>query len=406
MNRIMKTIRLVIFNEEYWGKGLIYSQNIMPLKVLSSEYNSKVELITFTSLPLMLLERKRIKETKEMLQSENVKVRNYPVLYFPTRFLLPRWFLLPYFYLNVMFYVLWLRLADGNKEVVYNLRSYQPALAFYLFYGHKERLVFDPRTDFVEEKVNAGHFKENGLTAMFWNKMEGDFVRKMRKTIVISDPFKENMVRKHHLQNDNKLAVVYNPINYSHFSREKEPHKGVNFLYTGSLGGWNKIENYLEVFKAYHEKNPNSKFIVCTSASPAKIEQTLLEPAFDDVKDSVEVHFNVSYDELPKYYAQCDYGFQIMKKRDSRVGVKFIEYIAAGVTPIVSKEVEGAVVLAERYGMGIVINSDDTQEEIVKKIENMKGIDRNAKGYQDFKMLTDTANIGERIKGIYFDGAL
>lgn len=38
----MKIIRLVVFNEPYWDKGLIYSQNILPLLQLvkTKEYTS------------------------------------------------------------------------------------------------------------------------------------------------------------------------------------------------------------------------------------------------------------------------------------------------------------------------------------------------------------------------------
>lgn len=400
----MKTIRLVVFNEEYWGTGLIYSQNILPLQSLKQKYDVSVELISFTSIPMLYLRRKSIKETIVRLSKEGIKVRNYPILYYPTRFLLPYWFLLPYFFLNVFLYILWLRIADRKKDVVYNLRSYQPALAFYSLYGHKDKLVFDPRTDFVEEKVNAGLFKDGGLTARYWRIMEGKFVRDFKKTIVISDPFKDNMISFHKVD-PSKIAVLYNPINYSHFTYAKEKHESKVFLYTGSIGGWNKLENYLDIFMIFNMRYPNSKFIVCTSAARDKIEATMRSTKYNAIADNVEVHYSVPYEVLPSIYARCDYGFQIMKKRDSRVGVKYIEYIAAGVTPIISRNVQGAAVLVDKYGMGVVIDDDDSEADICNKIWSASVIDRESESFLDFKALTDTANISERIKKIYIEDA-
>lgn len=401
----MKTIRLVVFNEEYWGTGLIYSQNLLPLLSLKKKYDVKVELISFTSIPMLYLRRKNIIETKERLHREGIKVRNLPVLYYPTRFMLPYWFLLPYFFLNVFLYILWLRIADRKKDVVYNLRSYQPALAFYGLYGNREKLIFDPRTDFVEEKVNAGQFKEGGLTARYWRKMEGKFIRTFQKTIVISDPFKDNMISVHKVESS-KIEVLYNPINYSHFSYPKEKHEGYVFLYTGSIGGWNKLENYLDIFLMFNKHYPNSKFIVCTSAAQDKLEPIIRDLKYESIVERVEIHYNVAYEVLPSIYAQCDYGFQIMKKKDSRVGVKFIEYIAAGVTPIISENVQGAAVLVEKYGMGIVIGDDDSETIICNKIKGASIIDRNSESFLAFKSLTDTANISERIEKIYLDETL
>lgn len=398
----MRTIRLVVFNEEYWGTGLIYSQNLLPLQSLKDKYDVRVELISFTSIPMLFLKRGNIKETRERLNKEGIQVRDFPILYYPTRFLLPYWFLLPYLFLNVFIYIIWLSIMDKKQDVVYNLRSYQPALAFYWLYGHKDKLVFDPRTDFVEEKVNAGQFKRGGVTARYWRKMEGKFVKSFKKTIVISDPFKDNLISFHKVD-PSKIVVLYNPINYSHFSVAKEKHEGYVFLYTGSIGGWNKLENYLSIFMMFNKHYPNSKFVVCTSATRDKIEATIGNSKYSVIAGKVEVHYNVPYDVLPSIYAQCDYGFQIMKKRDSRVGVKFIEYIAAGIIPIVSKNVLGAAVLVDKYGMGIVIDDDDSESIICNKIRDASSINRESDTFSVFRALTDTACISERIKVIYVE---
>ena len=59
----MKIIRLVVFNEPYWDKGLIYSQNILPLLQLVKTKEYTLDVISFTSLPFLLKSKKRIHET-------------------------------------------------------------------------------------------------------------------------------------------------------------------------------------------------------------------------------------------------------------------------------------------------------------------------------------------------------
>ena len=397
----MKTIRLVVFNEQYWGKGLIFTQNIVPLKNLADTIGGKLEVYSFTSIPVYLCNKKAISKSITYLNSIGVDVVNMFVMYYPTRYMLPYWFMFPYFYLNVSFYVRRLYKKDINKDVVYNLRSYQSALAFLKFYKDHNKLVFDPRTDFVEEKINAGYFGKDSLTVKIWNKITRKMVLSFKKTIVISDIFKNNLVSTYQIEDQSRIHILYNPIDYKKFDVPKIQHEGITFLYTGSLGKWNKLTNYIGVFKLFHERHPDSNFIICTNASPIHIDSVIKSPEYAYLSDFLEVHYNVPYDELPSYYARCDYGFQLMNQKDSRVGVKFIEYIAAGVVPIINKNVQGAVFLSEKYHLGVVLDGTESPDCICSKIENAMKIDRMSESYRLFRYLTDTDTICDRIKKIY-----
>lgn len=168
----MRTIRLTIFNEDYWSKGLIYTQNVLTLKILSNSNSCKLEIISFTSLFMYLRNYSQIRQFKAEMESSGIKVRNFITLYYPTRLLIARWYVLPFLFLNTMAYILYLSIKDNNKDVVYNLRSYQVALAFCFFYTQKDKLIFDPRTDWIEENINSGNFRSAGFNVFLWNKFE------------------------------------------------------------------------------------------------------------------------------------------------------------------------------------------------------------------------------------------
>lgn len=396
----MKKIRLVIFNEYFWDKGLIYTQNIQPLLNLSKATGSEFEILSFTPIPSYLMLRKEIASFRDEMITAGVRVRHMPILYYPTRYMLTRWFMLPFFCLNVMFYVLWLKWKDKNKDVVYNVRSYQAALAFYLFYKDKKNLVFDPRTDWIEENINAGNFNERSLTVNLWNKYEKGFISSFKRTIVISDIFRNNLIKKHDNIDGSKISICYNPIDYKLFSIKPITHDNVIFLYTGSFGQWNKIETYLDFFDIYHRRNSNSELIICTSSSRKKVESVLGEEKYGTIRNLITIYYNVNHEDLPEIYARCDYGLQLMKKKDSRVGVKFVEYVAAGLTPIVTDNVQGAAYLIDKFNLGLIIKEEDSEDAIYSKVSGAPKIDKDSSNYQIFKSLTDLNGIEKILKEI------
>lgn len=400
----MKKIRLVVFNEPYWDKGLIYSQNILPLLQLVKTGKYSLDVISFTSLPFLFKSKTNIQATKNDLKQYGVNVRNFPVLFYPTRFMLLRYFLLPFYFLNVFLYVKFLNHLDdkSDKDIFYNIRSYQAALGFLKFYKNKDRIVFDTRTDWIEENINVGNFKPNGVTVKFWRNAEKQMLMKFRKTLFISDLFRDAVLKRHSIKLDeNKYCLVYNPINYKHFHSVQNHDQDNNFLYTGSLGHWNNISIYLDFFLKVADKMPSSKLIVCTGSPIHKIEPTFNLPKYDAIRNRVEIHYSVPYSELPSFYARCTYGLQLMSKKDTRVGVKFIEYIAANLIPIVNTNVMGAAALARKYKIGIVLD-DETEEvdSIVYRLEQIKQ-NRNNSKLAEFRKITDLNEFANILKPIY-----
>lgn len=400
----MRKINLVVFNEPYWDKGLIYSQNILPLLQLVKTRQYALDIVSFTSLPFLFKNKKEIQETNDELKQYGVNIKNLPVLFYPTRFMLLRYFLLPFYFLNVYFYIKYLSNQDAKStdDIFYSIRSYQAALGFLKFYKNKDRIVFDTRTDWIEENINVGNFMPNGATVKFWRNAEKQMLLKFRKTLFISDLFRDAVLKRHSIKLDeNKYCLVYNPINYKHFHSVQNHDQDNNFLYTGSLGHWNNISIYLDFFLKVADKMPSSKLIVCTGSPIHKLEPTFNLPKYDAIRNRVEIHYSVPYSELPSFYARCTYGLQLMSKKDTRVGVKFIEYIAANLIPIVNTNVMGAAALARKYEIGIVLD-DETEEvdSIVNRLEQIK-LNRNNSKLAEFRKITDLNEFANILKPIY-----
>lgn len=400
----MKKINLVVFNEPYWDKGLIYSQNILPLLQLVKTGKYSLDVISFTSLPFLFKSKKDIQATKNDLKQYGVNVRNFPVLFYPTRFMLLRYFLLPFYFLNVFLYIKLLNYQDkkSKEEVFYSIRSYQAALGFLNFYKNKDRIIFDTRTDWIEENINVGNFKPDGATVKFWRNAEKQMLLKFKKTLFISDLFRDAVLERHSIKLDeNKYCLVYNPINYEHFHSVQNHDQENNFLYTGSLGHWNNISIYLDFFLRVADKMPTSKLIVCTGSPVHKVKPTFDLPKYDAIRNRVEIHYSVPYSKLPSFYARCTYGLQLMSKKDTRVGVKFIEYIAANLIPIVNTNVKGAAALARKYEIGVVLDGDTEEaDSIISRLKQIKQ-NRNNSKLAEFRKITDLNEFANILEPIY-----
>lgn len=398
----MKNIRLVVFNEPYWDKGLIYSQNILPLLQLVKTRNYSLDIFSFTSLPMLFKHQRQIQKTKNDLKQYNVSIRDFPILFYPTRFMLLRYLLIPYYYINVYFYIIFLNWKDKDlKELFYSIRSYQAALGFLKFYKKKERIIFDTRTDWIEENINVGNFNPKGLTVRFWKRVEKDMLISFNKTLFISDLFRARVLERNGISlNEEKYYLVYNTIDYSHFQSINNDKTKDNFLYTGSLGHWNNISIYLDLFLSLSEKMIDSKFIICTNSPSHKLMPILSMPKYDKIRSRVEVYFNIEYSKLPVYYNRCSYGLQLMNKKDSRVGVKFIEYVAAGLLPIVNFNVMGAAALVKKYGIGIILDEYDNIDGLVNSIRKAKN-NINLNNFNKLRELTDLSMISKILEPIY-----
>jgi hypothetical protein len=405
MNKNMKTLCLVIFNEIFWDKGLIYTQNISPLlKLNQRKLDVNIKIISFTSIFLMLVKWKEIKCFRKDLKTKKVTLTNFPILFYPSRHFIIRWFLFPFFVLNVLPYLIYLNIKDLISKIFtqYTIRSYSGALAFLLFYYKKDRLYFDPRTDWIIENKNIGRWKEGGVTDRLWNSWEKKIISRFRKTIFISDVFKSDLIQRHCLNKyDDKLVVLYNPIDYNQFDKILNIAKK-DFLYTGSLGHWNNIRLYLDFFLLIHEFFPSSVFKILTGTSRNKLQKDIDDPKYKVIKEKININYNVPINKLAHHYESCAYGLQFMDKKDNRVGVKFIEYIAAGIVPIVNENVQGAAYLSKKKDIGIVLhNKGFNTEEIVHKIKETKIIKKSSLNYINFKSLTDLNQITDKLIKIY-----
>lgn len=359
-----KNIRFTIFNEEFWGKGLIYSQNLLPLIKLSKDKKNDVQILAFTSILDLFLFRKEIFKFKKEFNDLGIRNRIYPILFVRSRFFILRWFMFPLLIVTTLPYILYFNFIDlinNSKQVVYHLRAYTTSFLFAKFYYGKAMLVFDPRSDFIIENRRLLNWKENSTTDKLWRSIEKRILEKCDKSIFISDEHRLDTLSRNNILIDTRKHVIFsNPIDFKQFetSFKKIRTSGeIRFLYTGSLGNWNSLEVYLDFFKGIKSVLPKSTMYVITSTRNSKIKHVIEDSKFKKIIDDVHFFYNLPYNELPELYKDCTAGLQLMKMPDSRLGVKYVEYLASGLIPIVNYNVRGAAQFC-RQGLGLVLEDE------------------------------------------------
>lgn len=350
-----------------------------------------------------MLSRKEINLFCHAQFAQGFSIKVFPVFYLPSSLFYPRWFMIPFLFLNTFPYLLFLKCHDrylNNVDIWYQLRSYEIAAVFNLIYRGKRNLVFDPRTDFLEELVGIGVWSRSSISYRFWFEQERKLLTETRRSLFISDVMKKELLDRHGITDDpEKFIVLYNQADFSHFYRQGTKKEN-NFLYTGSLGNWNKISNYLKFFNAISRYMPYSLLYIVTNTKLSKFKKELLCSEFDEIRNNIVLCNDIDYDDLPNLYAKCKYGLQLMSRGDSRIGVKFVEYIAAGLLPIVNENVKGAADFVRRFSIGVVIDQDikeiDEQfcDKILKAYENQLPASDIIRGALDLKQC---AKLLERI---------
>lgn len=402
----MKRLNVVLFNEDYWNHGLIYTQNIRPLEEIRNNHPEvSIRVLSFSPIPLLLLQHKDIKKFKEKMAERKIKVIDYPVLFFPTRYLLLKWYIVPFFFLNITPYILYIKIKDifsGNVEL-YNLRSNGSALAFTTLYRKVKRLFFDTRTDFIVEHLNQKYWEEGGLTDRLWRKMEKYIILHTNKTFFISDIQCQETLERYNLTYDSdKHVVIYNPADLNRVLYKGSESRKNDFVYSGSLGNWNNIQLYLDFFLKAKEILSDSKLHILTSTPRSKIASVYEKEKYDSIRSDVELVFNATEEQIRYYYGISKYGLQLMSKKDSRVGVKVVEYIVAGVIPIVSDNVMGAAKMVDKYNAGIIYRGK-FDDEFISVLSNPQLENEIEPGRKELMNIVELNNYSKNLYKYYFD---
>jgi hypothetical protein len=240
------------------------------------------------------------------------------------------------------------------KDATIVARNYNSGLAVYILKLVKSvRLVFDPRSQYIQENIGCNKLYEGSCAQKFWLSMEKKILLASANVIAVS---KAQAAYYRGIIKGLRLDIVpcfgqpeFEFINDSiiSISRKKMGFSMDDLVicYYGSLDNkWNNIDMYKRFF--YRCIEAGYKICILSQNADKLVSDSRLTSsgAFIKKVDTPE--------ETKALMSACDFGVIILNKSpawESILGVKFVEYLCCGLQVIVGQFAGEAVRIATEY---------------------------------------------------------
>jgi len=356
----MKNIGYVLFNETV-DSGLVKSQVLELLKNI----NNKNYIYIFNFIPFYkLFNLKKISNLNNELKKYNVKIIFLPIT-IPSRLFI---FNISFKLFSYIYGFILLILSYVFKIQILHCRSYfATSLGVKCKKIRKNiKIVFDTRSLFIEENVVAGNINFGSYVYTKWKKHESHLLKKSDKVVIIDDSFVKYYTKS--IKNKAKLKKIPifandNVVYYSKKARNLIRNKldidnKIVITYVGSFYSWNDPKLYAKYFKKLTKEKNNVFFLIITK-DQKKIKKELTK---EEISKGDYFITSCNHGSIYKYLSAGDYGIMVMEKNldsDTRLGVKFIEYLATGLIPLLNKNVGAAYNITKNKNLGFDIDKEN-----------------------------------------------
>lgn len=377
---------------------LVEGQVIKNLKLIAMQSEIKVYFVWLKRIDYYFLHRKQIAESISQLECSNIQVVQIPILIgkFPLS--------------SMAFYFLKKQVISRLKKIILkhkidfiHTRGYNSGLlAAELKKTICIKHLFDPRSPYLSEIRSTYAIKDCDAKFSFWQNSEREIISSADAVVGVSEDFCDYLKKM-----SNHVYFIPNNVDMTSVETIRSwvvAQKRKSICYVGSLGyGWNDVREYIRLMKK-----------ILSFRKDILFELYVVRDNIPIVKEEIEKNGiskdSILLDSLPREkiihtIAGCLAGMQIMSKRDCRLGVKTVDYLAAGLPILCNDNAVGAAKLVERNGFGWNIDSKDIHS-ILSEIELF---DDNIKCVRYAEQNFSTKSISQKYQELYkslYDGSL
>lgn len=254
---------------------------------------------------------------------------------------------------------------------IVHCRSYLPMLPVMLVAPFcRFKVVFDPRGLFADEVL---YYKKGSAMGRVFLFLERWLYRSADRVITVSNVFTEHVDRLYGVGDRTDMISTFGQgsaetSGVGDLRAERGWHDKIILCYSGSLEGWQCIDDVIAFFKAAIAESP--RFVVLFLS---KSEQQFRARLADDFPASVCHVMSASPSELPSILAQCDYG--VLFREDHIVNrvaapIKLKDYLCAGIKVVLSPGIGDSDDMLRRFDLGYVVdkNMRDAQLDVLRQM--------------------------------------
>jgi|UPI0005A91328 glycosyltransferase involved in cell wall biosynthesis len=412
MNMTRYTLYLSYFSLH---EPLVQTQVIPYLKEIARD-GVKVILLTFEKDLRRRWTKERIMKEAERLSGEGIE---WHWLRYHKRFAV-----LATSYDIVKGTILVRRLISRGEVDIIHARAHVPALigsiARRLFVRKRPKLLFDIRGFFPEEYVDAGIWREGGVTYRTAKFVEKWLLKEADGFVVLTEKAREILFPESKATGFDRLGrpvqVIPCCVDLGRFAAvsekvREEMRKKLNvddkkvIAYVGSFGGWYLTEQMIDFFSVAREFYRNAFILILTQRDKERVIEKLRNRGLDGRDCLVE---SLPPQEIPTFLSIADVALSFIKPCYSKLSsspTKIAEYLASGVPVVTNSGIGDIAELITEDEVGVVIESFDSSsyKKALERLEELrKKGDLSANCRKSAKLRFDLINVGgERYRALY-----
>ena len=253
-------------------------------------------------------------------------------------------------------------LVYRHRIIIVHARSYVASLiALFLKKISSVKFIFDMRGFWIDERVDAGLWKDHGVIYKCAKRIEQEFFLRSDHIVSLTNTAVADIENLPYLKKCNlSISVIPTCVDTNHFAvSEQTSEFGAAFVlgYVGSVGTWYLFDHVLQCFARLLVRNPDAILFIVNRNQHGAIN-VLLEQ-FKIPAVSVRL-IKVEHADMPKIMARMNAGIFFIKNTFSKRAsspTRLAEYLSLGLPCLTNSGIGDVDQVLTKNEIGILVRS-------------------------------------------------
>ena len=251
------------------------------------------------------------------------------------------------------------KIINNHDIRILHARSFFPVILSYLLkllMINDLKIIYDNRGVYIDEMVEIGKWK-NGIKEKLLRLIEKFVERRSDKIVIVSNCFKNHLVRKHGQKITSKLEVIANRTDIdNNIIANKKLVEPITLVYSGSAAKWQNINDLIHLFNLADQIFTSIKFKVVSYELDKIIE---IIPSHNELKSKISF-ISADSKEVKNELSVCNCG--ILLRQNNLINnvsspLKFAEYMSAGLPVLVSEGIGDTAEFVNKFNVGVIVKN-------------------------------------------------
>jgi glycosyltransferase involved in cell wall biosynthesis len=269
------------------------------------------------------------------------------------------------------------RIARTQRATVVHVRGYVPALiGLYAKRMSGAQLLFDMRGFWIDEKVEAGHWRRGGLLHRAGKWWERRFLARADAIVSLTAAGVRELPTLGPTRPGIPIVVIPTCADLDRFIRRERVDRDPAALVVGCVGtlsNWYLRDETLAYLAWLCRRMPRASVLMVTREDHDRLREDARRAGIPDAKLTVTA---ASFDDMPRVIRMMDVGVFFIRpcfSKRASAATKLAEFLASGVPVVINDGVgdSGAIVTSNDVGVVLPDTAMDTFERTATAVDRL-----------------------------------